>query len=132
MNRGDFFKTLGLGIAGLSAAANPQAKANISLCSCHVAGVKFHEGINFLDQIKNWDSIDLVREKDNLHDSYAVSVHWQGKMIGYVPRDQNKLVAQLLDNSIQVKGLILFADPNDKPWNSVWMHLFMEKELAAA
>jgi hypothetical protein len=48
--------------------------------------------------LKEWDLLSLVREPDNPYDRRAVKVlNQDGMHIGYIPRDRNETVANLMD-----------------------------------
>jgi DNA helicase-4 len=42
--------------------------------------------------------LDLIRELDNRHDSFAVKIVLDGRKLGYVPSAHSRTVAQLMDN----------------------------------
>jgi hypothetical protein len=41
--------------------------------------------------------VTLVREPNNIHDRHAVAVWANGKRVGYVPKTQNLVLAQFID-----------------------------------
>lgn len=51
----------------------------------------------------------LVREPDNQHDKNAIAVYVDGKKIGYIPKKQNTVLAQFMDQKGQ--NAILNGEP---------------------
>ena len=43
------------------------------------------------------DALALVREPDNPFDAAAIRLEWNGRKIGYVPRQENGALARELD-----------------------------------
>lgn len=89
-------------------------------CHCAIVGARFHPGaadaLRHLDQ--RWDMIStgrglakvkdrltLKREPDNAHDPNAVAVYWLDRMLGYLPRQDAKVVARVMDNGIEVRAV---------------------------
>jgi len=52
----------------------------------------------------------LVREPDNPHDPNAVAVWIDGKAVGYIPKKDNAVLAQFIDQSGQPLAMDAAAD----------------------
>lgn len=52
------------------------------------------------------DTVQLKRDADNRHDAYAVSVHFRGLHVGYIPRQANMPVATALDRGAIVTAIV--------------------------
>ena len=81
-----------------------------------VAGCKRGSRSENVDGISIGDRATLEREYDNEHDEYAVLVFHNGFEIGYVPKDQAKQVALMLDRKTKYKAYFkkLLSDYSDK------------------
>lgn len=70
--------------------------------------------------------LSLVREPDNPEDPRAVALYWRGQKIGYLPRGENLVVAQLLDRkrnlSARIERLRPDAQRNERIAIRVLMH----------
>lgn len=69
---------------------------------CHLAGAKYHDLDEVLEELKIGTVLQLVHESDNRYDPNAVAVvYTDGEgdeyMIGYIPRDENSELAVLLE-----------------------------------
>jgi hypothetical protein len=54
-----------------------------------------------------------------------VALHWKAKKIGYIPRDQNEVIARLMDAGKQFKGTLTDIDyTND--WNGLEVDIFLK------
>ena len=68
------------------------------LLHTYIAGTQFHELSGVADFLKPGDLLQLVREADNSYDANAIAVATQaGYMLGYVPRSENAVLANLID-----------------------------------
>ena len=79
------------------------------LKTCRVAGLHFHDALEFIEELNEGDRLFLIREPHNEHDCNAVAVAFADEydedtiipdefsVLGYVPRTQNTDIAALLD-----------------------------------
>lgn len=52
---------------------------------------------SFVAALKPGTPAVLVREPENPHDPNAIAIYVEGKRIGYVPKKQNAVLAQFID-----------------------------------
>lgn len=80
---------------------------------CVVAGTTFLENLNEIERmIEKGQRLDLKREQDNKHDSFAIAIYnSQGDKLGYIPRNKNEMLARLMD-----AGKWFYAKVQDKVW----------------
>ena len=62
----------------------------------NVAGMRYWDGATVLDKLKPGKKLRLVAEPRNRHDPNAVAIYRKDVKIGYVPRANNAMIAQLL------------------------------------
>jgi len=84
-----------------------------------LAGFQFHEGESAWASLAVGQFLDLVREPGNPHDANAIRVHWQGRMLGYVPRARNAQLAGLMDQGLSARARIADLSPGPSPWDRV-------------
>lgn len=101
--------------AGMLAPATAQ-RVRILVQSSPLAGFQYYGGKILWDEMHEGDALTLVREPDNPHDPFAVRVEWRGQKLGYLPRSDNRAVAEEMDRGTAIGGRIgkLTKDPN--PW----------------
>jgi hypothetical protein len=91
-----------------------------------LAGFRHHEAPTLLPALRAGSPLTLCAERDNPHDGDAVAIHWQGHMLGYLPRGENLVVARLLARqrrlSARVRRLIPDADHNERLQIEILMH----------
>jgi hypothetical protein len=77
-------------------------------------------------RLKKGQIVTLVRDADNKFDSNAVAVFCRLGQIGYVPREQAKAIAYVLDSGGKVKAEIsgIFGGTADKPSRGVWIWIW--------
>lgn len=74
---------------------------------CHLAGAMYHDLDEVFDYLKIGTELELVRDEDNRYDKNAVAVVYHKKNvaegedeefhIGYIPRNENEMIAGLLE-----------------------------------
>ena len=134
MNRIDFLKQVLLGGALLfvpkhSSGKEPKATREIKLSSPYIAGFQYYKGLE-LDQIlKENDLLILKREQQNTHDRYAIEVFSGSNKLGYLPREENKVIARMMDQGMAVKARIITIKPEESPYRKVKTEVFYEENL---
>jgi hypothetical protein len=93
-------------VCGSVAAAAESATARIVVQHAPLAGFVYYEGKDVWQSIKRGDRLTLAREPANAHDSNAVRIEWQGRMLGYVPRADNADIARQMDLGARVEARV--------------------------
>ena len=93
--------------------------------SSPLAGFQYHHGKALWDEMKVGDALTLVREAGNPHDGNAVRVEWQGQPLGYVPRRENRTVAQHIDRGGAIEARISKLVQHRNPWQRVEFEIFV-------
>ncbi len=93
--------------------------------SSPLAGFQYHEGPANWKDMKVGDPLTLVREPDNRHDANAVRVEWRGRMLGYLPRAENRSVAAEIDRGALVSGRIGQLREDRDPWRRLLIDVFV-------
>ena len=91
----------------------------VELLSCHIAGTTFLD-LDYIEPklIKN-QLLILKREPKNKNDDKAILILTvEGEKLGYVPREKNEVLSNLMD-----AGKLLFGRLNDKSWIDTWLRL---------
>ena len=117
---------LSIALAGVAHAAPPQqsteapatqrGQATLLIQSSPLAGSQFHALPDVVSQIKVGDTLTLKRDPTNPHDSNAIQVLWQGHMLGFVPRRENKAVARAMDRGDPLVARVVALRPEESPW----------------
>ena len=90
-----------------------------------LAGFQYYGGKILWDELREGDPLTLAREPDNRHDPFAVRVEWRGTKLGYLPRAENREVAEEMDKGTPISGRIgrLAHDPN--PWKRLRVDVYV-------
>jgi hypothetical protein len=135
MNRIDFIRSIVLGTAGTALPVSSIPKEWVKqydkfyLLHSFVRGFQYYEGLRLLEEMKEGDMLELVREPDNEHDKYAIALHWNNHKIGYIPRERNNILSKLLDIGIlEMMAEISFVNTEAAHWENVRMALYVLKE----
>ena len=93
-----------------------QGQATLLIQSSPLAGSQFHALPDVVAKIRVGDSLTLKRQPDNPHDSNAIQVLWQGQLLGFVPRRENKAVARAMDRGEPLVARVVALRPDESPW----------------
>ena len=93
-----------------------QGQATLLIQSSPLAGSQFHDLPAVVSQIRVGDPLTLKREPNNPHDSNAIQVLWQGHLLGFVPRRENKAVARAMDRGDPLVARVVALRPDESPW----------------
>lgn len=94
---------------------------HLFLYDCHVRGFSHYDGAQAIARMKDHDELDLVREHANEHDPNAVSVHWQGHKLGYLPMGENIALANLIDHGMLLYAYVAYTAPELDPWEQCFV-----------
>lgn len=90
-----------------------------------LAGSQYYALDDLWTQIAVGDELSLIREPDNRHDRDAVRVEWQGRKLGYVPRTENRAVAEAMDAGEHLKARVARISAHPDPWRRVEFEVYM-------
>ena len=96
--------------------ATQRGQASLLIQSSPLAGSQFHALPDVVSQIRVGDTLTLQRDPTNPHDSNAIQVLWQGHMLGFVPRRENKAVARAMDRGQPLVARVVALRPEESPW----------------
>ncbi len=123
MNRRKFISRLLSSFALISAAtvARPvlAAKSKLTLLITELAGFQYYAGKRIWPKIAHGDELDLLREPGNSYDKKAVAIFCKGFKIGYVPRNGNLTISQMLDRQIPLQARIAGLKESNDPWQRI-------------
>jgi hypothetical protein len=110
----------------LLVAASIQAQTiKVLVQSSPLAGFQYHEAKELWPKLRVGDTLNLIREPDNPHDRNAVRVEWQGHMLGYLPRAENRAVAVEMDRGALVSGRIARLREHPDSWQRLLIEVFV-------
>ena len=88
------------------------AEAVIVVQRSPLAGFRHYEAPRLWRELAPGHRLALVREHGNAHDSNAVRVEWNGRMLGYLPRRDNAAVARQLDRGAVLEARVAMVREN--------------------
>ncbi len=97
------------------------------ISSFHVAGFQYWDGATVLTELKPGETLQLVPEFDNPHDASAVAIYRNNVKLGFVPADQNDLLAQMLffGHSDAFELRVQQVAPESSPWDQLRVGLYV-------
>ncbi len=108
----------------LNAAAFAES-IKILVQSSPLAGSQYYGAKRLRGEIRVGDHLALTREADNRHDRNAVRVDWNGQKLGYVPRAENRAVAQALDAGEALEARVSAVRDDPDPWRRIEFEVFL-------
>ena len=93
--------------------------------SSPLAGSQYYSANRVWGEIRIGDRLSLAREQDNRHDRNAVRVEWNGQKLGYVPRAENRAVAQALDAGEHLEARVSGLRDYPDPWRRIEFEIFL-------
>ena len=106
----------------------PQARAetiHILVQNSPLAGSQYHALAEVRTEIRLHDRLTLVREPNNRHDRNAVRVDWRDHPLGYIPRSENRAVAQALDAGERLEARITLLRDDPNPWRRLEFAVYL-------
>ena len=93
-------------------------KKEILVLECMVAGTSFRKLDKVEAELTATVKLDIKREAKNEFDKFAVALHFNDTMVGYIPKDKNEVIARLMD-----AGKSFYATVEAKEWEGNWLRL---------
>ena len=120
MKRRTFFRSLfgSLGAVAVSPTIGAENRS-VLIQESAIAGFQFHRGDAIWESLAVGAQLSLVREPSNAHDPDAVAVFFKNEMLGYVPRAENRAVAQMLDRGERLEASISELRLSEDPWERI-------------
>jgi len=135
MLRRRFFQSIlaliGAGQGVISAPATA-ASHTVLLQRSRLAGFRYHQAESVWPLLQIGDTLHLVREPHNAHNSNAVRIDWESHTLGYVPRIENHAAAQLLDRNETLTARITALTNSTDPWQRVQFEVLLSTRTKTA
>ena len=108
-----------LGKNGLAIADLFQRK--IKVLRCVVAGTSFRNLHAVENQLLSETKLTMLREPNNKHDEQAIKILLDNYLLGYIPRNNNAVIASLMDAGKNFHAAVLKLQ-----WQGSWAQLEVE------
>ena len=91
----------------------------VELLNCHIAGTSFLDLDDIEFKLTKNQILMLKREPKNKNDDKAILILTEdGQKLGYVPKEKNEVLSNLMD-----AGKLLFGRLDKKTWVDNWLKL---------
>lgn len=95
------------------------SRRKIVLQESALAGFQHHRAPAIWPFLQVGESLHLKREPSNPHDRYAIAVWFRNEHLGYIPKRENRTLAQLLDQGEQLEATIIRLLEDENPWRKI-------------
>lgn len=79
---------------------------DINLIRGEVTGLQFHDYARCAKALEIGDRLELHRERLNEFDRAAIAVYFEGSKIGFVAKEDNKILSVLQDHEVPLEAFI--------------------------
>jgi hypothetical protein len=66
----------------------------------HIRGTYYYDADQCTDILQPGTPLSITREKTNVHDYRAIALSYKNYKLGYIPREDNKILSNILDHGI--------------------------------
>ncbi len=126
MKRSEFLKAIGLGTTGLILPKSLLSKSLVKIYDNYVRGMPHYDYKKVKGKISEGDSLTLIREKENIHDAFAVQVYYKKFKLGYLPAYENVVIANMLDSGVELQTFVSTYNSEKGEFRSVGIEIFAE------
>ena len=121
MQRRTFLRTLlgALAATGYSSLHAKSKPRKILLLESPLAGYQYHRAEGVRSFLRVGENLRLVREPQNPYDGNAIAVYFRNDKLGYVPRDENRALAVMMDHGERVQAHVIKLTNDSDPWRRV-------------
>jgi hypothetical protein len=81
---------------------------------CMVAGTSFRKLEKVRDELIETVRLEMKREGDNEFDHFAIGLWYYHTKVGYIPREENEVIARLMDAGKQFFATIALKEMEGK------------------
>jgi len=92
---------------------------SVILLETRLAGFQYYNGEKLWDALKPGQPIFLKRQPHNPYDEKAIEIYWQGQKLGYMPRADNVVIANLMDQQKEIRAFTKSKNQSPNPWERV-------------
>ena len=76
--------------------------------------------------------LEFTRRPGSFVSARAITVAWQDVVLGYVPREANYALSQMMDRGIHAEGRVRALRPGGDPWQRVMMEIVVSPRAEVA
>lgn len=122
LSRLDFIRRIALGTAGLFLYSSEPSLLRTearTIYRGYVRGLDYYNYFELQTQLQPQTPLTLVREPDNKHDYKAIAVQAFEKKIGYIAREDNAVLARMLDSGFDLQAEVRRLNDSETTWHAL-------------
>jgi len=109
-------------------AIDTESAPRILLQESPLAGYQYHRASGIWPFLQVGEVLRLHREPANPHDRNAIAVWYKNEHLGYVPRRENRTLAQLMDRGERLEARIVRLLEDENPWRRIRFRIDLKPE----
>lgn len=127
MDRKKFIKALGIGAGGIVLPAHSIIEnCPIKIYDNYLTGLMYYDFEKVKTFIKEGNILELVREKENKYDAFAIAAYFQEKKLGYLLAYENIVLSNLLDAGSELKAFVSKFNPEADIFTTLAIEIFVQ------
>lgn len=122
LSRLNFIRRAVGGIAGaflLPSALAVEQTEKRSIYRGYVRGLDYYHFFDLQEQLAPQTPLKLIREPENDHDYKAIAVYAFEQKIGYIPREDNKVLARMIDSGFDLFAEVRRLNDDETLWRAL-------------
>lgn len=124
LSRREVLRALWLGPA-ISIPYGQSSRREVLLLKTRLAGYRYYQADKAYKYLLPGDELELRREPQNPQDHRAVEVYWGGEKLGYLPREDNSAIAQLMDRKERLRAIVSEIRNTRNYWERIWIEVYL-------
>lgn len=98
---------------------------DIFLIEVNVAGTSYHsyKYEHIVNELVKGTKLDLYREANNEYNENAILVKYKGIKLGYIPRESNTVLANLMDGGKLIYGVVCYHEYHESIFSDKWLQI---------
>jgi hypothetical protein len=105
-----------------------ESSGRILLQESPLAGYQYHRASGIWPFLQIGAALRLHREPGNPYDPNAIAVWYLNEHLGYVPRRENRTLAQMMDRGERLEARIVRLREDDNPWRRIRFRVDLKPE----
>jgi len=101
------------------------SRKRILLLKTRLAGHLYYGVDKVYPYVRLGDALDLRREPHNPYDHKAVEIYWRGEKLGYIPKEDNSVIAHLLDRGEKLEAFVSEIRNTPNYWERIWFEVYL-------
>lgn len=126
MKRSEFLKSIGIATTGLILPKHLLKNKATKVYDNYVRGLTHYDYKKLKDHLKAGDELKLIREKENIYDSFAIQIYYENHKLGYIAAYENIVLANIMDGGGELMAYVSENNPKKSYTERLAIEVFVD------